>query len=214
MRAEVVGQQCEVGGPAGRIPDRIEQHLRAGQPGIAVEADPELDDLGIDGRPGIADRLDVELPELAVAAGLRSVVAEHRTDLAELDGRRPRLHPVLDVGPDDAGRRLGAERQRFGLLRAWGEPEELLLDDVGDLAHAALEDRRRFEERRLDPAVAVAGRQVTGEALKARPGRGLRRQQVARAARRSIVGHQVRSTTAITVGDGPAVGSRTAAIQP
>ncbi len=118
VRAEVVGQQREVGGAAGRVPDRVEQHLGARQAGVAVEADPELDDLGIDGRPGIADRLDVELPELAVAPRLRSVVAEHRTDLTELHRLRPGLHPVLDVGADDAGRRFGPERERLGLLRA------------------------------------------------------------------------------------------------
>src|SRR3546814_4332523 len=35
-------------------------------------------------RPRITDRLDVELPELAVAAGLRTVVPEHRADLVQL----------------------------------------------------------------------------------------------------------------------------------
>ena len=48
-----------------------------------------------------------------------------------------------------------------------GEPEELLLDDVGRLAEAALEDRRLLEQRRLDLAVAVAAGEVVGESLEA-----------------------------------------------
>ena len=140
--------------------------------------------------PGIADRLDVELPELAVAAGLRAVVAEHRAGLGQLHRLRPGLHPVLDVGADDAGGRLRAERPRLALLGPRREPEELLLDDVGDLADAALEDVGQLEQRRLDPAVAVARGEVGGQALEPRPGRGLGRQQVARPARRSEGGHR------------------------
>ena len=67
------------------------------------------------------------------------------------------------------------------------EPEELLLDDVGDLADAALEDRDLLEQRRLDAPVAVAGRKVGGQALE----RGVRRvgRQIARAARCAEGGH-------------------------
>ena len=68
------------------------------------------------------------------------------------------------------GRRLRAERPRFALLGPRREPEELLLDDVGDLADAALEDVGLLEHRRLDLAVAVARGEVGGEALEARPG--------------------------------------------
>ena len=137
--------------------------LDALEPGIDVESCAELDDLGVDGRPGIADRLDVELPELAVAAGLRPVVAEHRSGLGQLDRLRPGLHPVLDVGARDARRRLWSERPRLAFLGPWGEAEELLLDDVGDLADAALEDLDQLEQRRLDPAIAVAGGEVGGQ---------------------------------------------------
>ena len=79
----------------------------------------------------------------------------------------------------------GRSAQRLGLLGPRREPEELLLDDVGDLADAALEDVGLLEQRRLDPAVAVARGEVGGEPLEAGPGRRLRRQQVARAARGS-----------------------------
>ena len=149
--AAVVGRQLgDVGRPAGGVADRVEVDLDAREPGVAVEARAELDDLGVDGRPGVADRLDVELPELAVAAGLRPVVAEHRPGLGQLHRLRPGLHPVLDIGPDDAGRRLRAERPCLAFLGPRREPEELLLDDVGDLADAALEDVGLLEQRRLD----------------------------------------------------------------
>ena len=191
VRPEVVGQLGHVGRPAGRVADRVQVHdLDAVEARLAVEARPELDDLGVDGRPGVADRLDVELPELAVATGLRAVVAEHRPDLAQLHRLRPGLHPVLDVGADDAGGRLGTERPGLAVLGPRREPEELLLDDVGDLADTALEDVGQLEHRRLDPAVAVARGEVGGEPLQARPGRGLGRQQVAGPARGSEGGHR------------------------
>ncbi len=181
VRTVVVGQCGHVGRAARRVADRIDEDLDAGQAGIRVEPRPELDDLGVDGRSRVADRLDVELPELAVAARLRAVVAEHRADLVQLHGLRPRLEPVLDVGPDDPGRRLGAERPRFGLVGPGHDPEQLLLDDVRDLADASLEDRGLLEHRRLDAAVAVSGGQVRGEPLQAGPGGRVGWQEVARA---------------------------------
>ena len=97
---------------------------------------------------------------------------------------------MLDVGADDAGGRLGTERPGLAVLGPRREPEELLLDDVGDLADAALEDVGLLEQRRLDPPVAVARGEVGGEPLEARPGRRLGRQQVAGPARGSEGRHR------------------------
>ena len=77
-RLVVRPEQADVGGPAGRIADRVDVDLDIGQPRLAVEAGAELDQLRVDRRPGVADRLHVPLPELAEATGLRPVVAEHR----------------------------------------------------------------------------------------------------------------------------------------
>ncbi len=138
------------------------------------------------GRARVADRLDVELPELAVAAGLRPVVAEHRP------GHRS-ASPAAARSASRAGRRRarcrpsapGRSAQRFGLLGPRREPEQLLLDDVGDLADAALEDVGLLEQRGLDPAVAVAAaRSPASRSGGSRSGR-LGRQQVAGAARGS-----------------------------
>ena len=66
------------------------------------------------------------------------------------------------------GGRLRAERPRLALLGPRREPEQLLLDDVGDLADAALEDRGLLEQRRLDRLVAVALGEVGGDPLEPR----------------------------------------------
>jgi hypothetical protein len=179
----VGGQFGHIRGPTGPVADRIEEYLDPVEPAIGVVAQPELDDLRVDGGAGVADGLDVELPELPVATRLRAVVAEHRADLVDLHRLRPGLHAVLDVGADDARGRLRAERPRLRLLRARGDPEQLLLDDVGDLAHAALEDRRLLEHGGLDAAVAVARGEVRGQPLEPGPAGRLGRQQVARAPR-------------------------------
>jgi hypothetical protein len=100
---------------------------------------------------------------------------------------------MLDVGAHDAGRRFGAEGPRLGLVGPRGDPEQLLLDDVGDLADAPLEDRRLLEHRGLDAPVPIARREVGGEALQTRPAWRLGRQQVTGAARRAEVGHGAQS---------------------
>ena len=166
----VVGDEGrKIGGPAGRVADRVEEDLHVGQAGVAVEARAELHQLRVDRRSRVADRLDVPLPELPEATRLRPVVAEHRAGKAEPHRLRPRLHPVLDVGPANAGGRLRAQRPRLALLAAAGQDaEQLLLDDVGDGADAALEDGSLLEERRLHVAVAVAGGKVAADPLEAR----------------------------------------------
>ena len=102
VRAEVRDQRVAVGGTAGRVADRVDAGGDTGQADVAVEPMRELDELGVDGRPRVADDLDVPLRELAVAAGLRAVVAEHRTDGREPEGPGADVHPVLDVGAHDA----------------------------------------------------------------------------------------------------------------
>ena len=155
----VGGQLLDVCRPAGAVADRIEQHLHARHPRVGVEAQTELDDLRVDSRAGVADRLDIELPELPVAPRLRAVVAEHRPDLVDLDRLRPGLHPVLHVRPDDAGGRFGSEGPGLGFLAARDDPEELLLDDVGDLADAALEERDLLEQSASRCACSRSGTQ-------------------------------------------------------
>jgi hypothetical protein len=174
---------------------------------LAIEPIRELDDLRVDRRARIADRLDVELPELAEPPGLGTVVAEHRPGQGQLHGLWQRLHPVLDVRPDDPGGRLRAERPGLAVLGPRREPEQLLLDDVGDRADAALEDRDLLEHRRLDRPVAVARGQVGPDPLEPDERGSLGRQDVARASWGAEGGHRPRSLAA-DVGARPTVRRR------
>ncbi len=180
--AEMGPERIDVGRPACRVADGVDEDLDVAQAGLAIEPVTELDDLGIDRRTGIPDGLHVPLPELAEPPGLRPVVAEHRTEQRDLDRLRPGLEAVLDIGSCDARRRLRSQRPALALLAAAGsDAEELLLDDVGGGPDAAFEDLATLEEWRLDRGVAVAVCQVPGQFLEALPGGSLVREQVARA---------------------------------
>ena len=188
---QVLDQRGDVRRAARGIADRIEVQLDVLDARLAHEAQRELDQLGVDRRPGIADRLDIPLVELAVAAGLRPVVAEHRPESRQPNRLRQRMHAVFDEGAADARRRLGSECPAI-LVRAWrADPEELLLDDVRHLADAALEDCRVLEHRRLDRPVAVQLGQPTGNVRHVAVRGSVGREQVARPSRRLELGHVV-----------------------
>jgi hypothetical protein len=137
--------------------------------------------LGVHVRPLEAERLDVELVELALAALLRALVAEH-------GARGPHPHRpvveevVLDRRAHDAGRRFRPERQALPV--AILENVHLLLDDVGDLADAAHEERRGLDERRADAAIPVLPEDRTARVLEHLPKRRGVRQDVFHAADR------------------------------
>ena len=188
MGAEVLDQRGAVSGPADGVADRVDVGDHVAHPHLGVEAMAELDDLGVDHRSGIADHLDVPLHELAEAAGLRAVVAEHRPDHPQPLRTGPHVHPVLEVGAHDAGRRLGAQRPLGALLlaaRRAADPEHLLLDRVGRLAQAAAEELDPLEERRLDPVEARSAGSGRGRSASTRLQAGaVLGEQVARAAGR------------------------------
>ena len=110
-----------------------------------------------------ADALGAPLVELAVAAGLRAVVAEHRAHVPQPVDAAGLREPVLDQRAHDARRALGPQRQRAALLV--GERVHLLGHDVGRLADAAQEQLRRLEDRRADLPVAVARRRRLARAV-------------------------------------------------
>ena len=112
----------------------------------------QADQLGVGERRVGADRLGAELVELAVAPGLRALVAEERAAVGELHRLRQRLHPVLDVGAADRRRALGAQGEAAPALVLEGE--HLLADDVGRVADAALEQLGVLEAGRRDRLVA------------------------------------------------------------
>ena len=104
------------------------------------------------------------------------------------------------------GGRLRAERPGLGLLGPGRDPEQLLLDDVGDLADPALEHGALLEQRRLDRPVAVAGGEV-----RARPAPGGRRRRGRRAGGRGCPGGRGRSASPRSLAGGGGPGLREAA---
>ncbi len=129
-----------------------------------------------------AERLGADLPELAVAAGLRALVAEEAREVPELDRLAALVHAMLDVRAADGRGALGAQRQRApgDVL----EREHLLAHDVGRLADAAREQLGRLERRRLDPLVSCALEQRACAGLERRALLRLLAEHVERAARR------------------------------
>src|SRR5205807_329639 len=130
---------------------------------------------GVDVGPGPADRLHVHLPELAVAPGLRRLMAEHRPEAPELVALAAQ-QTVGDERAHDAGRGLGTERE--ALAAAIGEGVHLLADDVGMLADCALEELRVLDDRHANFLVAVSGEELPRAGLEVLPGPDLLRQHV------------------------------------
>ena len=118
----------------------------------------DRDDLGVQRGIVDPDRLDADLLQLAVPPGLRTLVAEERPRVAQLDGQLAAVQTVLDDGAHHAGGALGPQRHRP--LAAIGEGVHLLADDVRRLADAAREQRGVLEDRQLDVAVAGAAGSV------------------------------------------------------
>ena len=110
------------------------------------------DHLGVQRGVVDADRLDTDLLQLAVAAGLRPLVAEERARVAQLDRQRAAVQAVLDHRAHHAGGALGPQRHRA--VTAVGEGVHLLGHHVGGLADPAGEQRGVLEDRQLDVAVA------------------------------------------------------------
>ncbi len=99
---------------------------------------------------------------------------------------------MLDVGAADAGRGLRPQGPALtlGLAASGLDPEELLLDDIGDFAHAAFVHGRALEHRCLDGGVAVAHGQVAGGVLEAQEDGALGGQQIAGAPGGLELGHR------------------------
>jgi hypothetical protein len=101
---------------------------------------------------------------------------------------------MLDVGADDARGGLRSQGPTLPLRVATPglDTEQLLLDHVGDGAHASLEHLGLLEHGCLDGLVAVARRQVSGDRLEAQERRPLGGQQVTGAPGGLGTGHRPR----------------------
>ena len=108
-----------------RVTHRVDRQPVLLQPDVLVEAVRERDDLDVDRRVLDAEHLHADLPVLAIAARLRSFVAEVRGDVPDL----PRQHrPVLHERPHHRRGSVGPQRERAAALV--GEVVELLAYDV------------------------------------------------------------------------------------
>ena len=164
---QVVAQLARVLGARLGVADAGQVQPHAGQTEPRVEVREQVDQLGVDRGVVGADRLGADLAVLAVAAGLRRLVAEHRPRVPELHGLRKLVHAVLDVRAADRRGALRAQRQRAAA--AVLERVHLLAHDVGRLADGAHEQLRVLEDRRLDLAEAGALEQPRLAPIRAGP---------------------------------------------
>ena len=71
-----------------------------------------LDYFGIHGRRIRPDRFSANLKKLAIAAFLRTLTPKHRPEVVELLHAGTLIQTVLDVGANDGGGVLRAQRKR------------------------------------------------------------------------------------------------------
>ena len=128
---------------------------------------------------GKADRFGAELEELAVAAALRTLVAEHRA-LVPQALRSVVGQVVLDHRAHGAGRAFGTQGQLVAVHRV-GEGIHFLLDDVGDGADRAREQAGFLDDRGHQLLVAIAFQHGLDGVLEQFPQRRFGRQDVVHA---------------------------------
>ena len=161
------------------IADRVQFETHVLQAQVIPQAARHHDHLGVDVRAREADRFGAELEELAVAAALRTLVAEHRA-LVPQAARAVVDQVVLEHGAHDAGRAFRTQGQLVAVHRVF-EGIHLLLDDVGDGADGAREQARLLDDRGHDLLVAVAFQDRFGGVLEQLPQRRVLRQDVVHA---------------------------------
>src|SRR5258708_121093 len=177
--AEIAGELFAICRARSRRSQRIDQELRAGQSETPQQARGQENDFGVDIRSFESECLRIDLMELAVASRLRPFAPEHRTHAP--DAQAPLAqHSVRNDGADDAGGRLGA--QRDVILALVDEAEHLLLDDIGKVADRALEQLRLLDHGNAEFFVTVTREDLSRDALQVLPGRYLRGQHIVYAA--------------------------------
>jgi hypothetical protein len=192
VRFEVGDQRRPVRVALGRLAEAVELEpdvFTLLQPELAQQRAREQDLLGVHIGADEAERFDVQLVELAIAALLRPLVAEHRTHRPQ--AQRPVVQRVvLDHRAHDAGGRLGPQGQPVAVHRVL-EGIHLLLDDVGDLAQAAHEQRRGLDDRGQQVLVPIALQHGAHRGFEPLPHRraGQRLGRLARDRRREDVVH-------------------------
>ena len=162
-----------------RLPEAVDFQAHVVQAQLLPQRVRQQDDFRIHVGPGKTQRFGADLVELPVATALRPLVPEHRAHvvqaLAAVVQQRMFGHRA-----HHAGGAFGAQRQLFA-VQAVLEGVHLLFDDVGHLAQAANEQRRRLDDRCADVAVGVARHQAAHLVFQPLPARRLGRQDVVHA---------------------------------
>ena len=186
------GAQClDVARPVSGGTDGVDQQAPSRDAQLIEQRGQHLQHFGIaqwrlGSGTGWPDDLRADLEELAVAALLRTLATELRTDVVELLQQALLAEFVLDIGADYAGGILRPQGERLRLLRLCARlvlPRvHLLGDDVGLLAHAAGEELGVLEDGGADLAEVVAREDAARGGVDMVPQLGFGRQEVAGAA--------------------------------
>ncbi len=125
---------------------------KALEPQRCVEAPDDHHHLQVGQRVLLAQNLQVELVELSEAAGLGAVVPEDGANRVEFDRLRADVHPVLNVGPDDACGELRPQGQ--GIATFVGKGVHFLLHDIGGGPDTTGEEIRGLKDGDVYPLKA------------------------------------------------------------
>src|SRR5215469_9628517 len=155
VRPAPLDQRRTKGGPALGVSDRIYLHRGRNFEVVAELVDHD-EQLGVAGGVGPAENFDTELVELSIAALLRTLATKHRARVPQPLLGIAATEPGFNVRADDAGRSLGAQRDRGLAFIAIGEGVHLLFDDVSGLAGRARVELHAFEDRKADLPDRVA----------------------------------------------------------
>ena len=145
-------QQFAILRPAGVVTERGDFEAEAVEPQRPESGVGDRDDLSVERGVVDPDGFDADLLQLAVATGLRALVAEERARVADLDRQLSTIEAVLDDRTHDSGGSLGTQRHRT--VTAVGECVHLFADDVGRLTDTASEQAGVLEDRQFDVAVS------------------------------------------------------------
>ncbi len=166
---QIAPQRLGEFGAAHRVAHAVHQGPHAGQPHRSEQVAQQRDHLEVGaGRIG-AQQFRADLLMLAVAPGLRALVAEHGTDVVDLPRLRSRVEFVLHIGARHRSGPLRPQGQASSL--AIGEGVHLLLHDVGGLPHAAQEEVGVLEDGGADLTEPIAGENVAEPLLDVLPRR-------------------------------------------
>jgi len=147
------------------------------------------DQLGVHVRPLQAKHFHTHLVELAIAPLLRTLVAEHRTDVPQALLLIVQ-QTMFDTGAHAACGAFRTQRQAFAVAVFKGV--HLFFNHVGDFTDRAAEQWGLLDDWQTDFTVAVAGQHLLQGALNTLPDGGICRQVIVHPANRLNILRHVR----------------------